>query len=142
MVFTTISTRTFTDAVLTRLQSNSEGLDVGDAEKPVSPSPALPYAVLYPTVSPELIGEGGPLDDPSAHRIIEWELVSVGQTRIQAQWCSDIMRTVLQSSSLTVAGRNVWRVDVEALGEIERDDDLEPPLFYATDSIAIPSTPS
>ena len=147
MARTTVDTRIFTDAVLARLRSNAEGLDVGDAEAPDVPSPSYPFAVLYPEPSPDTSDEDGTLADPMSHRTLEWQVTSVGRSREQAQWCSDIMRAILQSAPLTVAGRNIWRLDVGQLGEIERDDDVDigditGSLFYANDSIEIPSAPS
>ncbi len=146
MVRTTVDTRTFTDAVLARLRSNAEGLLVGDADaKGVDGS--FPFAVLYPEISPETSEEDGTLADPMSHRTMEWQITSVGRSREQAQGCSDVMRAILQSAPLVVAGRNVWRIDIGQLGEIERDDDVDiggipGSLFYANDSIEIPSAPS
>ena len=147
MVRTTVATNPFTNAVLTRLQTNAEGLDVYDADADKDALLNLPFAVLYPQVSPEFSEEDGTLADPMSHRTMEWEIVSVGRTREQAQWSSDIMRAILQSAPLVVPGRNVWRLDVASLGDIERDDDVDigdttGSVFYATDSIEIPSAPS
>lgn len=146
MVRTTVETRTFTDAVLTRLRSNSEGLLVGDADAK-GVDAVFPFAVLYPEGSPELSEEDGTLADPMSHRTMEWSITNVGRSREQAQGCSDVMRAILQSAPLVVAGRNIWRLDVGQLGEIERDDDVDiggitGSLFYANDSIEIPSAPA
>ncbi len=144
---TTLATRTFTDAVLTRLRTNTEGLDVGDAEAPNVPSPTFPFAVLYPELSPEFTEEDGTLEDPWSHRIMEYQVTNVGRSREQAQGCSDIMRAILIATPLVVVGRSVWSVKVGPLGEIERDDDVDigditGSLFYANDSIEITSSPS
>lgn len=146
MVRTTIETRTFTDAVLTRLRTNAENLLVGDATAD-GVDGSFPFAVLYPELSPEFSEEDGTLADPMSHRTMEWSITNVGRSREQAQWCSDIMRAILQSAPLVVAGRNIWRLDIGQLGEIERDDDVDigditGSLFYANDSIEIPSAPS
>jgi len=137
-----MDTQLFTDAILTKLRANPQTLDVGDSQAPASPSPAFPYAVLYPLISPELTDDGGTLRDPNAHRILEYQITSVGTTREQAQWCADKMRVALFASPLVVAGSSPWFISISALGEIERDDDLDPPLWYANESIAIPSSPS
>lgn len=137
-----MDTRKFTDAILVKLRANGEGLDVGDSEAPLNRSPLFPYAVLYPTLSPEITEDGGTLRDPNAHRILEYQITSVGTTREQAQWCADRMRTALFATPLVVDGSFPWFIEIGALGEIERDDDLEPPLFYASESIAIPSSPA
>lgn len=147
MTQTTITTRSFTDSLLAALRANAQSIDVGDAVAPKNPTPAYPYAVLFPEVSPILSDEGGTLADPSAHRFMEWTLVSVGQTREQAQWCSDLMRSTLLSATFSTPGRNIWRVDVAGLGEVERDDDVDlggitGSLFYASDAISIPSSPA
>jgi len=147
MVRTTVATNPFTNAVLARLQSNAEGLTVYDAQAPAGALSSLPFAVLHPEISPETSDEDGTLADPMSHRTLEYQITSVGRSREQAQWCSDIMRAILQSAPLVVAGRNVWRLDVSSLGEIERDDDvgigdITGSLFYANDSIEIPSSPS
>lgn len=146
MVRTTIVTRTFTDAVLARLRTNAENLLVGDATAD-GVDGAFPFAVLYPELSPDFSDEDGTLADPMSHRTMEWSITNVGRSREQAQWCSDIMRAILQSDPLVVAGRNIWRLDISQLGEIERDDDVDigdisGSLFYANDSIEIPSAPS
>lgn len=137
-----MDTRVFTDAILAKLRANSQSLEVGDAVAPESPSPAFPYAVLYPTISPEITEDGGTLRDPNAHRILEYQITSVGLTREQAQWCADRMREALFATPLVVAGSFPWFIEFSALGEVERDDDLEPPLWYANESVAIPSSPS
>ncbi len=146
MVRTTIVTRTFTDAVLARLRTNAENLLVGDATAD-GVDGAFPFAVLYPELSPDFSDEDGTLSDPMSHRTMEWSITNVGRSREQAQWCSDIMRAILQSAPLVVAGRNIWRLDISQLGEIERDDDVDigdisGSLFYANDSIEVPSAPS
>jgi hypothetical protein len=147
MVRTTVATRTFTNAILTRLRSNAEGLDVGDAVAPEVPVPTFPFAVLYPEPSPEVTDEDGTLADPMSHRTLEWQITNVGRSREQAQGCSDVMRAIIHSAPLVVAGRSIWIVNVGSLGEIERDDDVDigditGNLFYANDSIEITSSPS
>jgi len=144
---TTIALRTFTDSILARLQTNAEGLSVYDGEAPKGALSTLPFTVLAPELSTELTDDGGTLADPNAHPIMEWQMTSVGRSREQAQWCSDIMRAVLIATPLTTAGRNVWIVNVGALGQIERDDDVDiggitGSLFYANDLVEIPSSPS
>ena len=142
---TNIDLRPFTDSLLTLLQSNSLGLFVGDGE---GPDPlAFPYAVLYPDPSPELSEEGGTLSDPDAHRIIVWTLTSVGRSREQAQGADDLLRATLLAGALTVAGRNLWRISITSLGQIERDDDVDlggerGSVFYATTEISISSAPA
>lgn len=147
MANTVITTRTFTDAVLARLQANAEGIDVRDAEGPETPSPSYPYSVLYPLPSPELTDDEGTLSDPNMGRILEWQLTSVGTSRTQAQWCADIMRVALFAAPIVVAGRSLWNINVETLGDIERDDDVDiggitGSLFSANESFSIPSSPS
>ena len=147
MAQTTIDTRVFTNAVLARLQTNAESRPVYDAEAPKGALSNLPFAVLYPELSTELSLEEGTLADPTAHRIMEWQITNVGRSREQAEWCSTIMRAILVATPLTVAGRNVWIVTVGDLGPLERDDDVTigdttGSLFYANDSIEIPSSPA
>lgn len=137
MVSSLIVTRPFTDAILARLTANLEGVLVGDGEAPV-PSD-FPYAVLYPLLSPEITDDGGTLQDPNAHPILEYQITSVGTTREQAQWTADIMRVALFAEDIVVADRSLWHINIDVLGQVERDDDLEPPLFYVNEVYSIPS---
>lgn len=146
MTQTNLETEPFTTALLTLLQGNVLGLFVGDGDGPEGLA-SFPYAVLYPDLSPELSDEGGTLSDPEAHRILTWTLTSVGRSRQQAQGCADHLRATLLGNTLTVPNRNIWRVSITSVGEVERDDDVDlggklGSLFYVNEAISIPSSPA
>lgn len=126
--------RTFVDAVVSHLAGT--GFSIGDGAAPKSPSPATPYAVVY------LIGaldRDGPVNDSEADEFTEIQVTSVGETRVQATGLADLVRSTLDS--LTVAGRSVGQVRVLDGMIVERDDDVQPPLFYAIDTFSIWTTP-
>ena len=120
--------RLLTDIVLTRLRTNSASRKIGDGQAPADDT--RPYAVLYALDEAEREG-----DMSTASTVTGWfefQVTSVGDTRAQAEWLADLLRTLLLASDLSPSGFIMfpWRDVVTNLPE--RDDDVQPPLFYVT----------
>jgi hypothetical protein len=126
--------RTATDAVISALAST--GKQIGDG---VAPGAAVfPYAVVTPLAD---VGYDGPINDGQADVEMTWQVTSVGQNREQAQWMQDACRDALINGTLAITGRSVMKVDLSGGSGVERDDDFQPPLFYAVDVFEIMLTP-
>ena len=120
------------------------GRPIGDGAAPddiVIPD-GLPYAVVQPLPDfdreasfAELMTEGD-----IVHSV---QITSVGETRKQAQWMSDRIRESFIAANLTGwTGRKITLVELDDGNEVERDDDLQPPLFYGLDDFLVYSTPA
>ncbi len=120
------------------------GRPVGDGAAPseiVIPDD-LPYANI------QSIGEAD-REASFAELMTEGDLVSeiqatsVGESRKQAQWMTDRIRESFIAANLSGwTGRVIQLVELDAGNEVERDDDVQPPLFYAVDSFLVYSTPA
>jgi hypothetical protein len=119
--------RVLTDAVLTRLKTNSGSFKIGDGQAPADDD--RPYAVLYALDEAEREGDMRTLDVTGW---FEYQITTVGDTREQADGLADLLRTLILASDLSPSGFNMfpWRKIVTNLPE--RDDDVQPPLFYVT----------
>ncbi len=122
--------RLLTDAVLTRLKTNSGAFKIGDSHAPADDT--RPYAVLYPLDEAEREGDMSTIDVTGW---FEYQVTSVGDTREQAEGLADLLRTLLLASDLTPTGFRMhpWRKVVTNLPE--RDDDVQPPLYYCTQTV-------
>ncbi len=120
--------RLLTNAVLTKLKTNSGSIKIGDGQAPADDD--RPYAVLYALDDAERAGDMSSAVDVTGW--FEFQITSVGDTREQAEWLADLLRTLMMSASLTPSGFVMfpWRNLVTNLPE--RDDDEQPPLFYVT----------
>lgn len=119
--------RILTDAVLTRLKTNSGSFKIGDGKAPKNND--RPYAVLYALDESEREGDMRNVDVTGW---LEFQVTTVGDTREQAEGLADLLRTLLLASNLTPTGFVMfpWRKVVTNLPE--RDDSVQPPLFYVT----------
>lgn len=129
--------RLLTDAVLTRLRTNSGSREIGDGQAP--PDDDRPYAVLYSLDESEREGDMSTIDVTGW---FEFQITSVGDTRAQAEWLADLLRTLILASDLTPTGFRMypWRKVVTNLPE--RDDDEQPPLFYAVQVVEAFTAPT
>lgn len=120
--------RILTDAVLTRLKTNSGSFKIGDGQAPADND--RPYAVLYALDEGESDGDMSTAADITGW--VEYQVTSVGDTREQAEGLADLLRTHLLASDLSPSGFRMfpWRNFVTSLPD--RDDDVQPPLFYVT----------
>jgi len=124
--------RTHTDAVITRLQAL--GVTVGDAQAPTGNPP---YVVVYPVTGGDTYGPLGAQNDDAE---LIYQVTCVGTSRQQAQWLADKAMGLL--SGITVTGRSLPLVTVETVPGVMRDDDVQPPIFWAAPRFRLFSTPS
>lgn len=133
--------RTLHAAVIAVLE---DGLSqpVGDGKSPAGdPATIAPYAVVYPLWR---WGSDGPVDDSQADGVYVEQFTCVGRDTEGALWMRDTIRALLTRDALQDEWTDgtVMRVDwVDGSGEVTRDDDLQPPMFYCTDRIDIGVTP-
>jgi hypothetical protein len=121
------------DAILAVL--TAAGVTAYDAEAPAD-APEK-YAVVYPDPGTP----SGTLGDRHRHLLLEFQLTAVGRSREQAQWVADKARAVLLTTIPTVPGRVVqplWQVGSPP--PVQRDDDVQPPLYYQPVSYQMRST--
>lgn len=108
------------------------GLDVGDAS---AEDLEAPYVVVY-RLNGTRDGEAAAPDDRGE---FIYQITCVGRLASEAERLAERSETALRS--MTVAGRAV-QVWVEADGAVNRDDDVTPPVFYATPRFRIWTTPT
>jgi hypothetical protein len=135
-----------TAAIIARL--TGAGFTVGDGEAPESAgwqgaqgaSAYVPYVDVHPT--PGGLVDGTMLD-PYVDAAADYQIISVGATRAQAETVGDAVRATLQASPLTVAnGRTVAHLRLDMLGGAIRDDSVQPSVFYVSDRWRILTVPS
>lgn len=134
-----------TDALHTLL--NAAAILTGDGTRPPgggfpgedSTLPFVPYAVLHQGVTLDI---DGPVADPNADVVDEFQLTSVGVTRASASVIADRARAALLGTALTVPGRHVQLVEWTGGRPADRDDDVTPPLFYVIDLYSVATSPA
>ena len=133
MALTIPTGRTHTAGVIACLQA--AGLTVGDSS---GAGLTAPYTVVY--------GDMGALDGPLGDRFADLDQTlivhGIGTGPEQAQWEADKARTALLSTAITVDARTVLYVQHTSSQPVERDDDVQPPLFYAVDTYTLSTTPA
>lgn len=128
----TASLRTHTAAVIAALEAGS--VVVGDSTDPEDPHGAqgadwIPYVILYTLGATTSGGYVAPHEDA----LLTWQATCVGRDRHQAEWMVDRCNTLLEGLILTVAGRSVDPIDLDLVAAgARRDDDVKPPVFFAT----------
>jgi hypothetical protein len=124
------------------------GFVVGDGEAPDSAgwqgaqgqSPYIPYVDVHPT--PGGLTDG-PISDPNTDAWADYQIISVGAVRRQAETVGDAVRAVLAATPPTVAaGRKVAYVRLDMLGGVIRDDSVQPAVFYVSDRYRILTVPA
>ena len=98
-----------------------------------TPTPSTPfkgYAVIFP-------GQTGPTDSPadatSWDAVQGWQVTCVGASAEQADAIRDRCREALMGVRLTITGRAASATELADSTNVQRDDDVTPPLFYAVD---------
>ena len=134
-----------TDAIIYRLES--AGFTVGDAEKPDNVgwqgSPGTSTFIGYVNVHPTPGGTtDGTLTAPTADAQSDYQLISVGATRSQAEHIGDEVREAMFQGPLTVNGRAVAQLRLDMLGGAIRDDQVQPALFYVSDRYRLLTVPA
>lgn len=117
--------RLLTDQVL--LAAAVPGFDVGDAE--ADESFTFPYSVVYPLFTADL---DGPLSDVTADGWYQYQVTCVGETREQAQGLADATEPALEAYAYTVANYAIGPAQLNDRLPVDRDDGVQPPLFYQT----------
>jgi hypothetical protein len=124
--------RTHFNAVKTALAAL--GVTVGDAE---APTVAPPHVALY-----QIDGGGlsGTLEDPNDDAELIYQATCTGVSREQTQWLVD--KTFGLLAGVAITGRSVPLVQLEMMPGVKRDDNVSPPIFWATPRFRLFSTPS
>lgn len=128
--------RELTTAVVSVLAS--AGLNVGRAVAPSDIPAGAGWAVVYP-----LTGglSSGTLDNPNDDASVLYQITSVGRNAEQAEWVMDTVRWAILGANYTLNDRTVVLVGIDMFGGVERDDDVQPPLFYAKDRFRFMTAP-
>jgi hypothetical protein len=116
--------------------ARSTGRTIGDAQAPAAS--ARPFGVVYPLYVAE---RDGTLADSTADGWWQYQVTAVGDTREQAQGLADELEVAILQSTLTVNGYLVGPILRAERMPVERDDDVQPPLFYQTITFSIFVTP-
>ncbi len=122
--------RILTSAVLTKLKTNSGSFKIGDGQAPADDT--RPYAVLYALDEAEREGDMSTIDVTGWY---EYQITTVGNTREQAEGLADLLRTLMLAANLTPSGFSMFPFRKVVTGLPERDDDVQPPLFYVVQTV-------
>lgn len=113
------------------------------------PTPILAYIGTRPDADTNCVvihgspgTPSGTLGDRYADLTVPIQLTAVGIGPEQATAYADAARAALLTASLTVAGRAVWPAWQTGEQPVQRDDSVNPPLYYATAQYAIKSNPA
>ena len=133
--------RVFVDWVIAVLTDG--GLTVGDATAPKCASPTgAGYVVVYSIAGGETMGS---VDAPRSDAAANFQVTSVSSDPRQARWLVDKVRSLLDAAvpaSLS-AGRSVIWLDFPlASPSVLRDDNVQPPNYWAPDRFEVGTTPS
>ena len=126
--------RLLTNAVLTAARTT--GRTIGDGQAPASSS--RPFGVVYALYVAE---RDGPMSDDTADGWWQYQVTAVGDTREQAEGLADELEAAILGATLTASGYVVGPVKRADRFPLERDDDVQPPLFYQTITFSIFVTP-
>ena len=122
-------------------QLAAAGLKVGDHQnaKTTDGKIVAPSVVLY-------LIPGGTLDGPTAlpedDGDLRFQLTSIGRTAAEARVTADKAAAAL-TFPVEVSGRSISRVrPITAYDRVDRDDDVQPPLFYAIQRFGLLTVPA
>lgn len=76
------------------------------------------------------------------HLTFTFQTTSVGVTDEQAKWAADKARGAVEDVRPTVSGWSCRRIRQVDTQPVDRDDKIDPPLFYAVDVWQYIATPS
>ncbi len=97
------------------------------------------YAVIYP-------GQTGPTDGPASATSFDarqgWQVTCVGSTAEQADAIRDRCRGALLGVKVVVTGRATGPTDLADSQNVQRDSDVQPPLFYGVDRYTTATSPA
>jgi hypothetical protein len=135
-----------TDAIIARLTAAS--LTVGDGEAPAAggwsgsagQSTFVPYVDVHPLPGGDV---DGTLAAPNADAAPDYQLISVGATRAQAEFIGDEVREAMLSTALTdPTGRSIALLTIEMLGGCIRDDTVQPAVWMVSDRYRVLTKPA
>lgn len=118
-------------AIVTRIAAQT-GKNIGRGEAPSDRT--LPYAVVYPlddTDNPTSLG------DAHETTVYEFQVTSVGEYPLGAEWMQTQVRTALLGWTPTVSGRSFGPVEKSGGQGTRRDDNVQKPVFYAVDRFTV-----
>lgn len=84
----------------------------------------------------------GPIAAPRADAAADYQLISIGARRAQAEQIGDDVRRAMLTTPLFVADRYVAETRLDMLGGVIRDDGVQPALFYVSDRYRLLVVPS
>jgi hypothetical protein len=86
------------------------------------------------------------MDGPLGDRYADLEQTAIfhgiGLSREQAAWVIKQARTLLLMTAVTVDGRRTLYINCRPASPVQRDEDVQPPLFYAVDEYTFATTPA
>jgi hypothetical protein len=96
------------------------------------------YAVLWP-LTPQF---DGPIADDAADVVYAFQVTSVGRTVEMVEAVADLARTALLTNGVAVAGRWVDPVNPTGGSGIQRDDALDPAVFFRAETYTVRTAPA
>lgn len=143
------SQRTHMAAVISTLTTHfGANCDVEDSHNPRSPTDGWSAAPGQSTYTPLVVvyDLSGTLDGPVGGReedvALRVQLTCVGAVPAQARWVADEATKALATTAIVIADRSVMYVRPDGPDRMQRDDSIEPPLFYMTPRFTLSTTPA
>jgi hypothetical protein len=124
------------------------GYTVGDGEAPkaagwqgaLGASNYVPYTVVHPI--PGGITDGT-IADPNVDVAADYQIISVGATRVQAETVGDGVRAVMLQTRFPLSGgRSFIHIHFDMTGGAIRDDTVQPSVYYVTDRYRLWTVPT
>ena len=121
---------------ITDLLGRSVSVHVSKAD----PDATCPFVIIHPT---PVSTSAGSLGEVASEYDLPFQLTSVGQSAQQALWVDDKASALINRAVLPVTGRVCWPIWSDGRAQpVQRDDTLTTPLFYATSSWRLHSSPA
>ena len=133
------SERVFIDWVVATLTAG--GLSVGDGVAPTSTPTGAGYVVVYSIAGG--ITEGS-LEAPRSDASPTFQVTSVASDQRQVRWLVDRVRSLFDVAvpvTLSDGRRVMWLDFPMSSVSIIRDDDVQPPTWYAPDRLGVGTAP-
>lgn len=117
------------------------GKPVGFAEAPAGALDGVrlrtgpDYVIVYPISG---LRDGTVAADDELALV--YQMTVVGRAPQGVRWLVDRIEPVLRT--VAIAGRSVLRVECVGLGDVRPDNDIDPPVFFATPQWSLRTTPA